>query len=35
MNEYGKGKLLVLTIPANFTDLYQMPEPALNAIRSY
>jgi hypothetical protein len=35
MNEYGKGKLLVLTIPANFTDLYEMPEPALNAIRSY
>ena len=35
MNEYGKGKLFVLTIPANFTDLYQMPEPALNAIRSY
>jgi hypothetical protein len=35
MNEYGKGKLFVLTIPANFTDLYEMPEPALNAIRSY
>jgi len=35
MNEYGKGKLFVLTIPANFTDLYEMPEPTLNAIRSY
>jgi hypothetical protein len=35
MNEYGKGKLFVLTIPANFTDLYEMPEPALNTIRSY
>ena len=35
MNEYGKGKLFVLTIPVNFTDLYEMPEPALNAIRSY
>jgi len=35
MNEYGKGKLFVLTIPANFTDLYEMPEPALNAIRNY
>ncbi len=35
MNQYGKGKLFVLTIPANFTDLYEMPEPALNAVRSY
>jgi hypothetical protein len=35
MNQYGKGKLFVWTIPDNFTDLYQMPEPALNAIRSY
>jgi hypothetical protein len=35
MNQYGKGKLLVLTIPDNFTDLYEMPVPALNAIRSY
>ena len=35
MNQYGKGKLFVLTIPDNFTDLYEMPEPALNAIRSY
>jgi hypothetical protein len=35
MNQYGKGKLFVLTIPANFTELYLMPEPALNAIRTY
>ena len=35
MDQYGKGKLFVLTIPDNFTDLYAMPEPALNAIRSY
>ena len=35
MNQYGKGKLFVWTIPDNFTDLYQMPEAALNAIRSY
>ncbi len=35
MNRYGKGTLYVLTIPENFTDLYQLPAPALNAIRSY
>jgi hypothetical protein len=35
MDRYGKGKLFVLTIPDNFTDLYEMPEGALNAIRSY
>ncbi|MGC2194741.1 MAG: hypothetical protein WA628_08695, partial [Terriglobales bacterium] len=35
MNRYGKGKLLVLTVPDNFTDLYEIPEPTLNAIRSY
>jgi hypothetical protein len=35
MNQYGKGKLFVLTIPDNFTDLYEIPEPALNAIRGY
>jgi len=35
MNQYGKGKLFILTIPDNFTDLYQLPEPVLNAIRSY
>ena len=35
MDQYGKGKLFVLTIPDNFTDLYEIPEPALNAIRNY
>ena len=35
MNQYSKGTLYVLTIPENFTDLYLMPEAALNAIRSY
>lgn len=35
MNQYGKGTLYVLTIPENFTDLYRLPTPALNAIRSY
>jgi hypothetical protein len=35
MNQYSKGKLFVLTIPDNFTDLYEIPAPALNAIRSY
>ncbi len=35
MNQYAQGKLYVLTIPENFTDLYLMPEPTLNAIRSY
>jgi hypothetical protein len=35
MDRYGKGKLLVLAIPDNFTDLYEIPEPALNAIRGY
>jgi hypothetical protein len=35
MNEYGKGRLFVLTIPDNFTDLYRFPQATLNAIRSY
>ena len=35
MNQYGKGRLFVLTVPDNFTDLYEMPEGALNAVRSY
>ena len=35
MTQYGKGKLYVLTIPENFTDLYRLPEGTLNAIRSY
>jgi hypothetical protein len=35
MNQYGKGKLYLLTVPDNFTDLYLMPDATLNAIRSY
>jgi hypothetical protein len=35
MDQYGKGKLFVLTVPDNFTDLYEIPAPTLNAIRSY
>ena len=35
MNEYGKGRLFVLTIPDNFTELYLLPAATLNAIRSY
>ncbi len=35
MDKYGAGNLLVLTIPDNFTDLYRLPEPTLNALRSY
>jgi hypothetical protein len=30
---YSKGKLYVLTIPENFSDLYQFPAPVLNRIR--
>lgn len=30
---YSKGKLLILTIPDNFSDLYQIPALALNRIR--
>ncbi len=32
--DYIKGHLYVLTIPENFADLYNLPEPVLNAIRS-
>lgn len=35
MNEYGRGKLYVMTIPENFADLYLIPDATLNAIRSY
>jgi hypothetical protein len=35
MDEYGKGKLYVLTVPDNFSDLYELPEPTLDALRSY
>jgi hypothetical protein len=35
MDEYGAGKLYVLTVPDNFADLYQLPEAELDALRSY
>jgi len=35
MDEYGKGKLYVLTIPDNFADLYALPQDELDALRSY
>lgn len=35
MDRYGAGTLFVLTIPDNFTDLYALPAPALDALRSY
>lgn len=31
--DYSKGRLLVLTVPDNFTDLYHLPPAALNVIR--
>jgi hypothetical protein len=31
---YGKGKLYVLTIPENFSDLYSIPSPVLTQIRN-
>jgi hypothetical protein len=30
---YSKGSLFVLTIPENYSDLYQLPVPVLNRIR--
>jgi hypothetical protein len=35
MDTYGAGKLYVLTVPDNFADLYELPEPTLDALRSY
>ena len=35
MTQYAKGRLYVLTIPENFTDLYLMPAETLNALRNY
>jgi hypothetical protein len=35
MDEYGAGKLYVLTVPDNFADLYELPEGELDALRSY
>jgi hypothetical protein len=34
-DNYGPGHLFVLTIPDNPADLYLLPEPTLNALRSY
>jgi hypothetical protein len=31
---YGKGKLYVLTVPENFSDLYSFPSPILTQIRN-
>jgi hypothetical protein len=35
MDQYAAGKLFVLTVPDNYADLYELPEPTLNALRSY
>jgi hypothetical protein len=35
MDEYGAGKLYVLTVPDNFADLYELPQGELDALRSY
>ncbi len=34
VDHYSNGNLFVLTIPENFADLYQLPQPVLRAIRS-
>ena len=34
-DNYGAGHLFVLTVPDNQADLYELPEPTLNALRSY
>jgi hypothetical protein len=35
MDHYGRGNLYVLTVPDNFRDLYDLPQPVLTAIKSY
>jgi hypothetical protein len=35
MNRYSRGILYVLNIPDNVGDLYNLPQPVLNVIRSY
>lgn len=35
MDQYSKGTLYVLTIPDNFTDLYQLPPETLTAIKTF
>ena len=34
-DNYASGHLFVLTVPDNPADLYELPEPTLNALRSY
>ncbi|HEY1725109.1 MAG TPA: hypothetical protein VGF89_06785 [Steroidobacteraceae bacterium] len=35
MNRYSRGVLLVLTVPENLADLYQLPRALLGQLRSY
>jgi len=35
MDRYGRGTFYVLTIPDNFNDLYELPQPVLTSIKSY
>ena len=35
MDHYGHGNLYVLTVPDNFRDLYDLPEPVLTSIKNY
>ncbi len=35
MNRYSRGILYVLDVPDNIGDLYSLPQPAMNVIRSY
>jgi hypothetical protein len=35
MNRYSRGILYVLDIPDNIGDLYDLPQPAMNVIRTY
>ena len=35
MNRYSRGILYVLDIPDNIGDLYSLPQPAMNVIRTY
>ena len=35
MNRYSKGIFYVLNIPENISDLYNLPEPVVSAIKGY
>jgi hypothetical protein len=35
MNRYSRGILYVLNVPDNAGDLYKLPQPAMNVIRTY